>query len=66
MDPTTLAAIAILAAAGSEILTLLSTHPEGLNAEELSSLLYPRDGSTMTLRAEMVRLDDPYELSPGQ
>ncbi|NUU30560.1 GAF domain-containing protein [Arthrobacter sp. C9C5] len=45
-----------LSARHSEILTLLSTHPEGLNAEELSSLLYPRDGSTMTLRAEMVRL----------
>jgi hypothetical protein len=45
-----------LSARHSEILTLLSTHPEGLNAEELSSLLYPHDGSTMTLRAEMVRL----------
>mgnify|MGYP000341701755 CR=1 FL=1 len=45
-----------LSARHSEILALLSTHPEGLSAEELSSLLYPRDGSTMTLRAEMVRL----------
>ena len=40
----------------SEILALLSAHPEGLSAEELSVLLYPGDGSTMTLRAEMVRL----------
>jgi len=31
-------------------------NPDGLTAEELSSLLYPGDGSTMTLRAEMVRL----------
>ncbi|MCX6498974.1 MAG: transcriptional regulator [Arthrobacter sp.] len=45
-----------LSARHSEILALLSAHPEGLNAEELSALLYPRDGSTMTLRAEMVRL----------
>jgi hypothetical protein len=45
-----------LSARHSEILTLLSTHPEGLNAEELCVLLYPGDGSTMTLRAEMVRL----------
>ncbi|MGY2745313.1 GAF domain-containing protein [Pseudarthrobacter sp. O4] len=40
----------------SEILALLSTHPEGLNAEELCTLLYPGEASTMTLRAEMVRL----------
>ncbi len=45
-----------LSARHSEILTLLSTHPEGLNAEELCTLLYPGDASTMTLRAEMVRL----------
>lgn len=45
-----------LSARHSEILALLSTHPDGLTAEELSALLYPRDGSTMTLRAEMVRL----------
>ncbi len=45
-----------LSARHSEILALLSAHPEGLNAEELSALLYRRDGSTMTLRAEMVRL----------
>jgi hypothetical protein len=45
-----------LSARHSEILALLSTHPDGLSAEELSMLLYPGDGSTMTLRAEMVRL----------
>jgi hypothetical protein len=45
-----------LSARHSEILALLSMHPEGLTAEELSLLLYPGDGSTMTLRAEMVRL----------
>jgi transcriptional regulator of acetoin/glycerol metabolism len=46
----------VLSARHSEILALLSSHPEGLSAEELSVLLYPGDGSTMTLRAEMVRL----------
>jgi len=45
-----------LSARHSEILALLSTHPEGLNAEELCTLLYSGDASTMTLRAEMVRL----------
>ena len=45
-----------LSARHSEILALLSTHPEGLNAEELCDLLYPGNASTMTLRAEMVRL----------
>ncbi|MEC5190010.1 MULTISPECIES: GAF domain-containing protein [unclassified Arthrobacter] len=45
-----------LSARHSEILALLSTHPEGLNAEELCTLLYPGNASTMTLRAEMVRL----------
>jgi transcriptional regulator of acetoin/glycerol metabolism len=45
-----------LSARHSEILALLSTHTQGLNAEELCSLLYPGDASTMTLRAEMVRL----------
>jgi len=45
-----------LSARHSEILALLSAHPKGLSAEELSSLLYPGDGSTITLRAEMVRL----------
>ncbi|MCU1566042.1 MAG: putative phytochrome sensor protein [Pseudarthrobacter sp.] len=46
----------VLSARHSEILALLSTHPDGLSAEELSVLLYPGDCSTMTLRAEMVRL----------
>lgn len=45
-----------LSARHSEILALLSTHPAGLTAEELAALLYPHDGATMTLRAEMVRL----------
>jgi hypothetical protein len=45
-----------LSARHSEILALLSCHPDGLSAEELSLLLYPGDGSTITLRAEMVRL----------
>ena len=56
-----------LSARHSEILALLSTHPEGLTAEELSALLYPRDGSTMTLRAEMVRLRKVLQqLNPGR
>ncbi|MBT2534234.1 transcriptional regulator [Arthrobacter sp. ISL-48] len=46
----------VLSARHSEILALLSTHTDGLSAEELSVLLYPGDGPTMTLRAEMVRL----------
>jgi hypothetical protein len=45
-----------LSARHSEILALLSTHPDGLSAEELGLLLYPGDGSSITLRAEMVRL----------
>lgn len=45
-----------LSARHSEILALLSSHPEGLSAERLTALLYPGDGSTTTLRAEMVRL----------
>ncbi|WP_142060594.1 helix-turn-helix domain-containing protein [Pseudarthrobacter sp. B4EP4b] len=46
----------VLSARHSEILALLSTHPDGLSAEELGVLLYPGEGSTITLRAEMVRL----------
>jgi len=54
-----------LSARHSEILALLSTHPDGLSAEELGSLLYPGEGSTITLRAEMVRLRKVIqELSP--
>jgi hypothetical protein len=45
-----------LSARHSEILALLSTHPDGLSADELSMLLYSGESSTMTLRAEMVRL----------
>jgi hypothetical protein len=45
-----------LSARHSEILALLSTHPDGLSAEELTVLLYPGEGSAITLRAEMVRL----------
>jgi len=45
-----------LSARHSEILTLLSIHPDGLSAEELCTLLYPGDGTSMTLRPEMVRL----------
>jgi hypothetical protein len=45
-----------LSARHSEILALLSTHPGGLSAEELNLLLYRGNGSTITLRAEMVRL----------
>ncbi len=45
-----------LSARHSGILALLSTHPEGLTAEELCTLLYPGEASAMTLRAEMVRL----------
>ncbi|MEY9777994.1 GAF domain-containing protein [Arthrobacter sp. MW3 TE3886] len=55
-----------LSARHSEILALLSTHPAGLNAEELCALLYPGDASTMTLRAEMVRLRKVLQqLNPG-
>ncbi|MGX9900108.1 GAF domain-containing protein [Arthrobacter sp. SA17] len=55
-----------LSARHSEILALLSIHPEGLSAEELGALLYPGVTSTMTLRAEMVRLRKVLEqLNPG-
>lgn len=55
-----------LSARHSEILALLSTHPAGLNAEELCALLYPGEASTMTLRAEMVRLRKVLQqLHPG-
>lgn len=39
----------------SEILLLLSAHPQGLTAEAMSELLYGSD-NTVTLRAEMTRL----------
>ncbi|MFE5837178.1 GAF domain-containing protein [Arthrobacter sp. NPDC056493] len=55
-----------LSARHSEILALLTTHPDGLSAEELSMLLYPGDGSSITLRAEMVRLRKVLrQLSPA-
>ncbi|MBT8159143.1 MULTISPECIES: GAF domain-containing protein [Arthrobacter] len=55
-----------LSARHSEILALLGTHPDGLNAEELAMALYPGDGSTVTLRAEMVRLRKVlHELDPA-
>jgi hypothetical protein len=55
-----------LSARHSEILALLSSHPAGLNAEELCALLYPGEASTMTLRAEMVRLRKVLQqLHPG-
>lgn len=55
-----------LSARHSEILALLSTHPAGLNAEELCALVYPGEASTMTLRAEMVRLRKVLQqLHPG-
>ena len=40
----------------SEILTLLAWHPEGLSVDRLADLVYEREGSIVTLRAEMVRL----------
>jgi len=40
----------------AEILTILAAHPDGLSAEQLAGLLYETSPSTVTLRAEMVRL----------
>ncbi len=40
----------------SEILVLLSSTARGLSGDELAVLLYPEDGSTSTLRAELNRL----------
>lgn len=55
-----------LSARHSEILALLSINPAGLSAEELTTLLYPGEGSTITLRAEMVRLRKVLqELNPA-
>ena len=55
-----------LSARHSEILALLGTRPEGLSAEELALALYPGDGFTVTLRAEMVRLRKVlHELDPA-
>jgi hypothetical protein len=55
-----------LSARHSEILALLGTRPEGLSAEELALALYPGEGFTVTLRAEMVRLRKVlHELDPA-
>ncbi len=40
----------------AEIFTLLAWHQNGLSTEKLAQLLYGRDDSALTLRAEMVRL----------
>jgi hypothetical protein len=45
----------------AEILTLLAWHPHGLSAENLAAMLYEQEGSTVTLRAEMVRLRKSLE-----
>ena len=49
-------AFAELSTRHAEILTILSAHPDGLTAERLAALLYEQVPSTVTLRAEMVRL----------
>ncbi|BCW11744.1 transcriptional regulator [Arthrobacter sp. NtRootA4] len=54
-----------LSARHSEILAILGNHPDGLSADDLCALLYPGDGSSVTLRAEMVRLRKVIqEISP--
>lgn len=40
----------------AEILTLLAWNPRGVGAERLAALLYERDASPVTLRAEIARL----------
>ncbi|GGI47893.1 GAF domain-containing protein [Agromyces flavus] len=40
----------------AEILTLLAWNPRGISAERLAALLYERDASPVTLRAEITRL----------
>lgn len=40
----------------AEILTLLAWNPRGIGAERLAALLYERDASPVTLRAEIARL----------
>jgi transcriptional regulator of acetoin/glycerol metabolism len=46
----------------AEILTLLAWHREGLSAEQLAELVYGREDSVATLRAEMVRLRKALEI----
>ena len=54
-----------LSARHSEILAILGSHPDGLSADDLCAQLYPGDGYSATLRAEMVRLRKVIqELSP--
>ena len=40
----------------AELMLLISTHPNGLSAEQLSSLLSERESAAVTIRAEMSRL----------
>lgn len=40
----------------AELMLLISTHPRGLSAEQLSSLLSERESAPVTIRAEMSRL----------
>lgn len=40
----------------SEIAVILADHPEGLSGEQLAIALYPGEGLTSTLRAELTRL----------
>ncbi|TXN29027.1 GAF domain-containing protein [Lacisediminihabitans profunda] len=47
----------------AEILTLLAWHPEGLSVDRLAGLVYEREGSVVTLRAEMVRLRKVLEVA---
>ena len=50
----------------AEILTLLAWHRDGLSADRLRLLLYGEEASTVTLRAEMVRLRRALQsIDPG-
>ena len=40
----------------AELLTILALHPEGLTADQLATMAYPKDASGTTVRAEMLRL----------
>jgi hypothetical protein len=40
----------------AEIVAILASHPEGLSAERLAELVYEGEASSVTLRAELVRL----------
>ncbi|WP_157509987.1 GAF domain-containing protein [Frondihabitans sp. Leaf304] len=54
--------IVSLTARHSEIITILSAHPRGIGAEELSALVYGDASAVTTLRAEMVRLRHALEV----